>query len=86
MKQVQGGAKSKVEDRNHSDIAIQEITTRLCALFNMCDMGNSRFYKYEENLLGMLANYLNSSFSSTTQYLTIDMLFPIILLVKRQIL
>lgn len=83
---MQGGAKSKVEDKIHSDIAIQEITARLCALFNMCDMSNPRFYKYEENLLGMLANYLRSSFSSTTQYLTIDMLFPIILLVKRQIM
>jgi hypothetical protein len=86
LKQVQGGTKSKVEDKNHSDVAIQEITTRLCALFNMCDMGNPRFYKYEENLLGMLANYLRYSFSSTTQYLIIDMLFPILLLVKRQIL
>lgn len=49
-------------------------------------MGNPRFYKYEENLLGMLANYLRYSFSSTTQYLSIDLLFPILLLVKRQIL
>lgn len=52
----------------------------------MCDMGNPRFYKYEENLLGMLANYLRHSFSSTTQYLTIDLLFPLLLLVKRQVL
>jgi hypothetical protein len=86
LKQVAGGAKSKGEDKAHSDLAVQEITSRLCALFNMCDMGNPRFYKYEENLLGMLANYLRSSFSSTTQYLTIDLLFPILLLIKRQIL
>lgn len=65
---------------------MEEVTRRLCALFTVCDMGNPRFYKYEENLLGILAGYLRASFSSTTQYLTIDMLFPLILLVKRQIL
>jgi hypothetical protein len=85
LKQVTGG-KVRTEDKVHSDLAIQEINHRLCTLFTMCDMNNFRFYKYEENLLGMLANYLRYSFSSTTQYLTIDLLFPMILLIKRQLL
>lgn len=34
----------------------------------------------------MLSNYLLYSFSSTTQYLSIELLFPMILLIKRQIL
>lgn len=49
-------------------------------------MANPRFYRYEEHLLGMLANYLRHSFSSTTQYLAIELVFPLLLLVKRQVL
>ena len=52
----------------------------------MCDMNNPRFYKYETNLLAILANYLHNSFSNTVQYLAIDLLFPVLLLIKRQIL
>ena len=55
-------------------------------IFSICDMNNPRFYKYEINLLGLLGNYLQNSFSNTVQYLAIDMLFPILLLVKRQII
>lgn len=61
----------KNEEKNETDLIIKEITHRIFTLFSTCDMNNSRFYKYEENLLGMLANYLRYSFSSTTQYLTI---------------
>jgi hypothetical protein len=48
-------------------------------------MNNTRFYKYEANLLAVLANYLHNSFSTTVQYLSIDLLFPLLLLIKRQL-
>lgn len=86
LRQVAGGTRGRVEEKAESDLAVEEVTRRMCALFSLCDMGNPRFYKYEQNLLGVLAGYLRASFSSTTQYLTIDMLFPLILIVKRQIL
>jgi hypothetical protein len=44
---VGGGARIRKEDKIHSDLALEELSHRLCTLFNMCDMNNSRFYKYE---------------------------------------
>ena len=85
LRQVPGG-KVKVEEKLGCDLALEEIAQRLCALFSTCDMANPRFYRYEEHLLGMLANYLRHSFSSTTQYLAIELVFPLLLLVKRQVL
>lgn len=69
-----------------SDLVISHIGDRLNQLFSLCDMNNTRFYKYEVNLLAMLANYLHHSFSSTVQYLCIDLLFPLLLLIKRQLI
>ena len=68
------------------DFVVGEISLRLRQLFSLCDMSNPRFYKYQGNLLALLAHYLQSSFSKTTQYLTIDTLFPLLLLMKRQLL
>lgn len=74
------------EDNVEMDFVIAEIRLKMNQLFTLCDMGNARFYKYEVNLLVILANYLNSSFSNTTQYIAIDLLFPLLILIKRQIL
>ena len=49
-------------------------------------MNNSRFYKYEANLLGLLGRYLQNSFSNTVKYLAVDLMFPLLLLIKRQII
>jgi hypothetical protein len=65
---------------------LNELSFKINQLFTLCDMNNPRFYKYQANLLGTLANYLQHSFSNTTQYLAIDMFFPVLLLMKRQIL
>ena len=51
-----------------------------------CDMSSPRFYKYQANLLTALAAYVSNSFSPTTKYLTLDLLFPYLALVKRQIM
>jgi hypothetical protein len=86
MKMVQGCLKQKKEEKFESDFVISEIALRLNQLFSLCDMNNPRFYKYEANILAVLASYLHNSFSNTVQYIAIDMLFPVVLLIKRQIL
>lgn len=68
-----------------SDCVVGDVAQRLSQLFGQCDMGSPRFYKYEANLLSVLGNYLSHAFSSTVQYLAIDLLFPLLLLVKRQL-
>lgn len=74
------------EEPNQTDFVLGNLCLRLNQLFNVCDMNNSRFYKYETHLLSLLANYLHNSFSNTVQYLAIDMLFPVLMLIKRQII
>ena len=81
-----GGGRSKKEEVNETDFVLGEISLRINQIFSICDMSNPRFYKYETNLLSLLGNYLQQSFSNTVQYLSIDMLFQLLLLVKRQIM
>ncbi len=77
---------NKKEELEVNDFVVAEISLKINQLFTLCDMNNQRFYKYQANLLAVLANYLHNSFSNTTQYAAIDMLFPVLLLMKRQIL
>lgn len=77
---------AKKEDITETDFVLCELSLKINQLFTLCDMNNPRFYKYQANLLAILANYLRHSFSNTSQYLALDMLFPVLLLMKRQIL
>lgn len=51
-----------------------------------CDMKKDKFYIYQSRLLKLLGFYLNETTSNTTKYLIIDHLFPLLVLIKRQIL
>ena len=49
-------------------------------------MNKEKFYLYETKLLKLLGFYLNETTSHTTKYLTIEKIFPILLLLKRQLM
>lgn len=49
-------------------------------------MSKDKFYLYESRLLKLLGFYLNETTSNTTKYLTIEKIFPLLILVKRQVL
>ena len=80
-----GVAGASLQHRRESDWVLLELARRCCSLMSLCDMASPRFYKYEANLLAALAGYLDHSFSATTKYLALDLFFPYLALVKRQI-
>ena len=86
MKAVTSPFKQNKEDISQTDFVIAEICIKINQLFTLCDMNNPRFYKYQANLMAVLANYLHNAFSNTAQYIAIDLLFPALILMKRQIL
>lgn len=49
-------------------------------------MEKAKFYKYEVNLLSTIAFYLSSSNSLSISYAILEEAFPILLLIKRQML
>ncbi len=55
-------------------------------LLSVCNMEQTKFYFYQTNILNTLAFVITHSNSLATSYQVIDIFFPLLLLIKRQIM
>lgn len=70
----------------YEDFVVEYIRHYMKEVLGTCDMKRDKFYVYESKLLKVLGVYLAEDTESTAKYLVVEQLFPLLLLVKRQIL
>lgn len=74
------------EQKKSTDYIISHIGRWLQSLFKSSNLDHPKFSVYEVNLLKILNFYLSSCSSKVAPYLVIQFMFPLLLLVKRQII
>lgn len=77
--------KNIYEIKKQSDSVILHVGGWLQSLFKSSNLDHPKFIFYEINLLKTLNFYLSTCQSKVTPYIVIEFLFPILIMIKRQI-